>query len=142
MKHFVSWFLLQGNYLLKVFQSPYKARFSFLIMKIFLKWSRIQQQQEVLVWLLEPLSQQWIQLQWQNNYLSEPLGLVRLCSETAFMWSLFHAVTFFEKALKRSGMRKGNFNLQNSSTAISTPHPIASHLSWMLPPLLKVCYCV
>ncbi|KAJ6434325.1 hypothetical protein OIU84_017936 [Salix udensis] len=34
-----------------------------------------QQQQEVLAWLLEPLSQQWTQLEWQNNYLSEPLGL-------------------------------------------------------------------
>ncbi|PPS05060.1 hypothetical protein GOBAR_AA15608 [Gossypium barbadense] len=83
----------------------------------------IQQQQEVLAWLLEPLSEQWIQIEWQNNYLSEPLGLV---------------VTFFEKALKRSGTRKGNSNLQNSSTAISTPHPLASHLSWMLPPLLKL----
>ncbi|XVF31221.1 hypothetical protein REPUB_Repub16aG0127000 [Reevesia pubescens] len=98
----------------------------------------IQQQQEVLAWLLEPLSQQWIQIEWQNNYLSEPLGVVRLCSETAFMWSLFHIVTFFEKALKRSGMRKGNLKLQNSSTASSTQHPIASHLSWMLPPLLKL----
>ncbi|OMO98918.1 Exportin-1/Importin-beta-like protein [Corchorus olitorius] len=97
-----------------------------------------QQQQEVLAWLLEPLSQQWMQMEWQNNYLSEPLGLVRLCSETAFMWSLFHTVTFFEKALKRSGMRKGNSNLQNNSTASSTPHPMASHLSWMLPPLLKL----
>ncbi|MBA0668005.1 hypothetical protein Goklo_000992 [Gossypium klotzschianum] len=98
----------------------------------------IQQQQEVLAWLLEPLSQQWIQIEWQNNYLSEPLGLVGLCSERAFMWSLFHTVTFFEKALKRSGTRKDNSNLQNSSTAISTPHPLASHLSWMLPPLLKL----
>ncbi|KAK8546003.1 hypothetical protein V6N13_067243 [Hibiscus sabdariffa] len=97
-----------------------------------------QQQQEVLAWLLEPMSQQWIQIEWQNNYLSEPLGLVRLCSERAFMWSLFHMVTFFEKALKRSGMRKGNFNLQNSSPEISTAHPMASHLSWMLPPLLKL----
>ncbi|KAL4323981.1 hypothetical protein GQ457_11G015570 [Hibiscus cannabinus] len=95
-----------------------------------------QQQQEVLTWLLEPLSQQWIQIEWQNNYLSEPLGLVRLCSETAFMWSLFHTVTFFEKALKRSGMRKGC--VQNSPTASSTPHPMASHLCWMLPPLLKL----
>ncbi|KAA3486393.1 Exportin-1/Importin-beta-like protein [Gossypium australe] len=94
----------------------------------------VQQQQEVLAWLLEPLSQQWIQIEWQNNYLSEPLGLVCLCSETAFMWSLFHTITFFEKALKRSGMRKG----QSSSTSSSTPHPMASHLSWMLPPLLKL----
>ncbi|KAF9670035.1 hypothetical protein SADUNF_Sadunf13G0026600 [Salix dunnii] len=101
----------------------------------------IQQQQEVLAWLLEPLSQQWTQLEWQNNYLSEPLGLIRLCSETAFMWSIFHTVTFFEKALKRSGIRKGSLNLQNISTA-STIHPMASHLSWMLPPLLKLLRAV
>ncbi|KAK1581941.1 hypothetical protein Q3G72_010413 [Acer saccharum] len=101
--------------------------------------ARIQQQQEVLAWLLEPLSQQWTQLELQNNYLSEPLGLVRLCSETQFMWSLFHTVTFFEKALKRSGTRKGGLSLQNSLTESSTYlHPVASHLSWMLPPLLKL----
>lgn len=102
----------------------------------------MQQQQEVLVWLLEPLSKQWTQTEWQEAYLSEPAGLVRLCGETSFMWSLFHTVTFFEKALKRSGVRKGNINLQNfqnvpvpNSTAL---HPMASHISWMLPPLLKV----
>lgn len=99
----------------------------------------IQQQQEVLAWLLEPLSQQWTQLEWQNNYLSEPLGLVRLCSETPTMWSIFHTLTFFEKALKRSGFRKAQSNLQNNLTSSSTPlHPMASHLSWMLPPLLKL----
>ncbi|KAF5952329.1 hypothetical protein HYC85_010273 [Camellia sinensis] len=99
----------------------------------------IQQQQEVLAWLLEPLSKQWTQLEWQIAYLSDPTGLVRLCSETQFMWSLFHTVTFFEKALKRSGFRKGNINSQNNSTGSSGPlHPMASHLSWMLPPLLKL----
>ncbi|XP_050225235.1 protein HASTY 1 [Mercurialis annua] len=96
-----------------------------------------QQQQEVLAWLLEPLSQQWMQLDWQNNYLSEPQGLVRLCSETQFMWSIFHTVTFFEKALKRSGNRKGSTALQSCSTT-TVLHPVASHLSWMLPPLLKL----
>lgn len=95
----------------------------------------VQQQHEVLAWLLEPLSQQWLQLEWQNNYLSEPLGLVRLFADTPLMWSIFHTVTFFEKALKRSGIRKDNLNLQNSSTI---SHPMASHLSWMLPPLLKL----
>ncbi|GMP40616.1 hypothetical protein CsSME_00010991 [Camellia sinensis var. sinensis] len=99
----------------------------------------IQQQQEVLAWLLEPLSKLWTQLEWQISYLSDPTGLVRLCSETQFMWSLFHTVTFFEKALKRSGFRKGNINSQNNSTGSSGPlHPMASHLSWMLPPLLKL----
>ncbi|XP_048324351.2 protein HASTY 1 isoform X2 [Ziziphus jujuba] len=99
----------------------------------------IQQQQEVLAWLLEPLSQQWTQLDWQNNYLSEPLGIVRLCFETPMMWSIFHTVTFFEKALKRSGTRKAQPNLQNNLAASSTfLHPMASHLSWMLPPLLKL----
>ncbi|XP_068317682.1 protein HASTY 1-like isoform X2 [Pyrus communis] len=99
----------------------------------------IQQQQEVLAWLLEPLSQQWTQIEWQNNYLSEPLGLVRLCSETPVMWSVFHTITFFEKALKRSGTRKAQSNLQHNSTESSMPlHPMASHLSWMLPPLPKL----
>ncbi|XP_075659469.1 protein HASTY 1 [Castanea sativa] len=103
----------------------------------------IQQQQEVLAWLLNPLSQQWTQLEWQNNYLSEPLGLVRLCSETTTMWSIFHTVTFFEKALKRSGLRKTYSNLQNNLTSSSNPlHPMASHLSWMLPPLLKLLRAV
>jgi exportin-5 len=103
----------------------------------------IQQQQEVLAWLLEPLSQQWTQLEWQNNYLSDPQGLVRLCSETQTMWSIFHTVTFFEKALKRSGWRKANSNLQNNLTSSPTPmHPMASHLSWMLPPLLKLLRAV
>ncbi|PON69489.1 Exportin [Trema orientale] len=99
----------------------------------------IQQQQEVLAWLLEPLSQQWMQLEWQNNYLSEPLGLVRLCFETPIMWSIFHTLTFFERALKRSGTRKSHLNLQKNETASSSLlHPMASHLSWMLPPLLKL----
>lgn len=105
----------------------------------------IQQQQEVLAWLLEPLSKQWTPVEWQNAYLSEPLGLVRLCSETHFMWLLYHTVTFFEKALKRSGTKKGNSNLQNclSESQNSTPlHPITSHLSWMLPPLLRVCLMI
>ncbi|XP_058076875.1 protein HASTY 1 [Magnolia sinica] len=103
--------------------------------------SGVQQQQEVLAWLLEPLSKQWMQVEWQNAYLSDPLGLVRLCSETPFMWSIFHTVTFFDKALKRSAIKKGNLHVQNSSLAsndIIPSHPMATHLSWMLPPLLRL----
>ncbi|XP_021773055.1 protein HASTY 1-like [Chenopodium quinoa] len=95
----------------------------------------VQQQQEVLAWLLEPLSKQWIQQDWQNAYLSDPSGFVRLCADTPLMWSIFHTVTFFERALKRSGIRKNN--LQNISAG--TPvQPMAPHLTWMLPPLLKL----
>ncbi|KAM7508468.1 hypothetical protein LguiA_018921 [Lonicera macranthoides] len=104
--------------------------------------SGVQQQQEVLAWLLEPLSKQWTQPDWQNTYLSDPTGVVRLCGETQFMWSLFHTVTFFEKALKRSGIRKGSQSLQSSSTSSAPLHPMASHLSWMLPPLLKLLRAV
>ncbi|KAE9615987.1 hypothetical protein Lalb_Chr04g0261021 [Lupinus albus] len=103
----------------------------------------IQQQQEVLAWLLEPLSQQWTQLEWQDKYLSDPQGLVRLCSETTFKWSIFHTVTFFERALKRSGLKKANWNSENNSTPDSTPlNPMASHISWMLTPLLKLLRAV
>ncbi|KAL9248055.1 hypothetical protein vseg_021418 [Gypsophila vaccaria] len=96
----------------------------------------VQQQQEVLVWLLEPLSKQWTQQEWQNAYLSDPFGFVGLCADTPLMWSLFHNVTFFERALKRSKIRK--INLQNVSTENPPVHPMAPHLSWMLPPLLKL----
>ncbi|XP_004494659.1 protein HASTY 1 [Cicer arietinum] len=99
----------------------------------------IQQQQEVLTWLLEPFSLQWTQLEWQDTYLSSPHGLVQLCSEAPVMWSIFHTVTFFERALKRSGVKKAHVNLENSSTSDSTPlNPMASHISWMLNPLLKL----
>ncbi|KAK2977362.1 hypothetical protein RJ640_013341 [Escallonia rubra] len=40
--------------------------------------------------------------------LASMAGLVRLRAEPVLMWSLFHTVTFFVKALKRSGNRKGN----------------------------------
>ncbi|KAJ4954303.1 hypothetical protein NE237_011086 [Protea cynaroides] len=99
----------------------------------------IQQQQDVLAWLLEPLSKQWTPIDWQNTYLSDPMGLVLLCSETSFMWSIFHTVTFFEKALKRSAVRKSILNSQGGSGVNSaSQHPMASHLSWMLPPLLRL----
>lgn len=59
------------------------------------------------------------------------------------MWSIFHTVTFFERALKRSGVKKAHVNLENSSTSDSTPlNPMASHISWMLNPLLKVCVLI
>lgn len=97
----------------------------------------VQQQLEVLAWLLEPLSKQWTQLDWQDAYLFDPTGLIRLCADTPFMWSIFHTVTFFEKALKRSGLRKGNISAQTIPTSDNL-HPMASHVSWMLPPLLKL----
>ncbi|RYR64882.1 hypothetical protein Ahy_A03g010909 isoform A [Arachis hypogaea] len=81
----------------------------------------IQQQQEVLAWLLEPLSQEWTHSEWQDKYLSEPYGLVYLFSEAQVMWSSFHSVTFFDKALNRSGIKKANWNPENSSTPDSTP---------------------
>ncbi|RDX99328.1 Protein HASTY 1, partial [Mucuna pruriens] len=103
----------------------------------------IQQQQEVLTWLLEPLSLKWTQLEWQDKYLSGPHGLVQLCSEAPIMWSIFHTVTFFERALKRSGLKKANWNSENSSTPNSTPlNPMASHISWMVTPLLKLLRCI
>ncbi|KAL6578958.1 hypothetical protein OROMI_009174 [Orobanche minor] len=99
----------------------------------------VQQQQEVLLWLLEPLSKQWTQPEWQEAYLNDPASLVRLCADTQFMWSIFHTVTFFERALKRSGFRKGSLSSEQNSKAYSlAPHPMVSHLLWMLPPLLKL----
>ncbi|KAG6487021.1 protein HASTY 1-like [Zingiber officinale] len=107
--------------------------------------SGIQQHQEVLAWLLEPLSKQWTQSEWQNAFLSDPAGLTRLFSDPQFMWSIYHNVTFFEKALKRSGVKKPAMNLQGSSEATDAsthPYAMSSHLSWMLPPLLRLLRCI
>ncbi|XP_074571576.1 protein HASTY 1 [Curcuma longa] len=107
--------------------------------------SGIQQHQEVLAWLLEPLSKQWTQSEWQNAFLSDPAGLTRLFSDPQFMWSIYHNVTFFEKALKRSGIKKPVMNLQGSSEAADAsthPYAMSSHLSWMLPPLLRLLRCI
>ncbi|KAL9272187.1 HASTY 1-like protein [Drosera capensis] len=100
----------------------------------------VDQQKEVLAWLLEPLSKPWMEQEWQNAYLSDPSGFVRLCC-TPLMWSIFHTVTFFERALKRSRVKKDNVQSSTTSTLTSL-HPIASHFSWMLPPLLKLLRAV
>ncbi|KAL4186249.1 hypothetical protein AMTRI_Chr09g13250 [Amborella trichopoda] len=107
-----------------------------------------QQQQEALAWLLEPFSKQWTQLDWQNLYLADPMGIVRLCSDSDLMWSIYHSVAFFERALKRSGQggsrRSTPIQQNNSSTSSesNSVHPIAPHISWMLPPLLRLLRCV
>ncbi|GJN05274.1 hypothetical protein PR202_ga22889 [Eleusine coracana subsp. coracana] len=76
----------------------------------------MQQQQEVLAWLLEPLNKMWTQVDWQTAYLSDPSGLTRMFADTQFMWSIYHTVTFFEKALKRSGIKKSTATPQVSTT--------------------------
>ncbi|XP_057853443.2 protein HASTY 1 isoform X2 [Cryptomeria japonica] len=111
-----------------------------------------EQQQKILAWLLEPISKQWLQMEWQTKYLSEPMGLVHLLtrgpntSENELMWYIFHTITFYERALKRCGSKKTPHCTSQESSVIDMDsayvHPLASHLSWMLPPLLKVLRCI
>ncbi|TVU20892.1 hypothetical protein EJB05_30493 [Eragrostis curvula] len=104
----------------------------------------IQQQQEVLAWLLEPLNKTWTQEHWQTAYLSDPSGLTSMFADTQFMWSIYHTVTFFEKALKRSGTKKSTAT-PHVPTTTSVPgylHPMSSHLPWILPPLLRLLRCI
>ncbi|KAH9318681.1 hypothetical protein KI387_020450, partial [Taxus chinensis] len=111
-----------------------------------------QQQQQILAWLLEPMSKQWLQMDWQNTYLSDPMGLVHLLtrgpntSENELMWYVFHTVTFYERAVKRSGNKKPPHSASQESSVINTAsayvHPLASHLTWMLSPLLKLLRCI
>ncbi|RLN24777.1 hypothetical protein C2845_PM07G12230 [Panicum miliaceum] len=104
----------------------------------------IQQQQEVLAWLLEPLNKMWIQVEWQTAYLSDPTGLTNMFADSQFMWSIYHTVTFFEKALKRSGTKKSTATPQapTTTTAPGYLHPMSSHLAWILPPLLRLLRCI
>jgi exportin-5 len=111
-----------------------------LIRTYILFFFRIQQQQEVLAWLLEPLNKIWTQVEWQTAYLSDPSGLTSMSADTQFMWSIYHTVTFFEKALKRSGTKKSTATPQVPTTTAAPGylHPMSSHLPWILPPLLRV----
>ncbi|TKW14395.1 hypothetical protein SEVIR_5G164800v4 [Setaria viridis] len=104
----------------------------------------IQQQQEVLAWLLEPLNKLWTQVEWQTAYLSDPTGLTNMFADSQFMWSIYHTVTFFEKALKRSGTKKSTATPQAPTTTAAPGylHPMSSHLAWILPPLLRLLRCI
>ncbi|KAF0919842.1 hypothetical protein E2562_031698 [Oryza meyeriana var. granulata] len=103
----------------------------------------IQQQQEVLAWLLEPINKMWTQVEWQTAYLSNPSGLMHMFADSQFMWSIYHNVTLFERALKRSGIKKSAAAPQAlATTAASNLHPMCSHLPWILPPLLRLLRCI
>lgn len=111
-----------------------------------------EQQQNVLSWLLEPLKEQWIQKELQDTYLSSPMGLVHLLTrgtntpENERMWQIFHTVTIFERSLKRSGSKKASHSTSQEGSEFTIDgayaHPMASHLSWMLPPLLQLLRCI
>ncbi|KAL6626193.1 hypothetical protein ACP70R_029919 [Stipagrostis hirtigluma subsp. patula] len=104
----------------------------------------VQQQQEVLAWLLEPHSKMWTQMEWQTAFLSDPSGLTNMFADSQFMWSIYHTVTFFEKTLKRSGTKKPTATPQ-APTTTSAPgylHPMSSHLPWIMPPLLRLLRCI
>ncbi len=130
---------------------------------------RGEQQSLVLEWLLGPLRQQWLQPEWQEHFLSSPGGLVQLLTQkpgvpvdqntkepesehNGQMWSVYHTITFFERALRRctappSGKTSlttqpvssdtSNVDMDGSVTA-TAGHPMVAHLAWILPPLLKV----
>ncbi|KAF2950142.1 protein HASTY 1 isoform X2 [Oryza sativa Japonica Group] len=104
----------------------------------------IQQQQEVLAWLLEPINKMWTQVEWQNAYLSDPSGLTHMFADSQFMWSIYHNITLFEKALKRGGSKKSASAPQALATTVVTAnlHPMCSHLPWILPPLLRLLRCI
>uniref|UniRef100_A0A0D3ENS1 Uncharacterized protein n=1 Tax=Oryza barthii TaxID=65489 RepID=A0A0D3ENS1_9ORYZ len=104
----------------------------------------IQQQQEVLAWLLEPINKMWTQVEWQNAYLSDPSGLTHMFADSQFMWSIYHNITLFEKALKRGGSKKSAAAPQALATTVVTGnlHPMCSHLPWILPPLLRLLRCI
>ncbi|KAL5222580.1 hypothetical protein ABZP36_027293 [Zizania latifolia] len=104
----------------------------------------IQQQQEVLAWLLEPINKMWTQVEWQTAYLSDPSGLTHMFADSQFMWSIYHNVTLFERALKRSGTKKTAAAPQAQATTavIGNLHPMSSHLPWILPPLIRLLRCI
>lgn len=100
-------------------------------------WHRAQGQQDSSALLIEQVRQQWTQPEWQNEYLSSSSGFVRLCSNPTLMRFIVNTVVVFENALKGYRFKKRKLNRISEMN-----HPLACHLSWILPPLLKVCESV
>ncbi|XP_024381271.1 protein HASTY 1 isoform X2 [Physcomitrium patens] len=118
-----------------------------------------EQQLQVLGWLFGPMQQQWIQPAWQDQYLANPASLVRLFTENssnddahAEMWSIYHTVNFFERALRRCANPSGktysgssatvhNVDMDGAVTPASS-HAMIQHLTWMVSPLLKLLRCI
>jgi exportin-5 len=120
-----------------------------------LSYDRGEQQVQVLEWLFGPMQQQWILPSWQEKYLASPASLVRLLTQDVSianaheeMWSMYHTVTFFERALRRCTNPSGKAPSGPSSTADNVDmdaaampasnHAMIPHLAWMFSPLLKV----
>lgn len=94
--------------------------------------SGAQTQQDNFALLLEPVREQWTQPEWQNEYLSTPSCFIQLCSNAPLMQSIVNTVAVFKQALTGCTFKKRKLNMSE------TIHPLACHLSWMLPPLLKL----
>eukprot|EP00850_Spirogloea_muscicola_P004145 SM000017S02885 [mRNA] locus=s17:974268:981897:+ [translate_table: standard] len=113
----------------------------------------VNEQAQVLNWLLSPVKDKWADQQWQHLYLSSGHALARLLSSrldaavdgaavtaapsdnnsTTDIWWIYYAVTLFEKALRRAV----------SITGIpGGRHPLLPHLEWILPPLLQLLRCI
>ncbi|CAA7041201.1 unnamed protein product [Microthlaspi erraticum] len=92
--------------------------------------SGAQGQQDSSTLLIEQVRQQWTEAEWQKEYISSPSGFVRLCSNPPLMRFVVNTVMVFENALKGYRFKKRKLNRISEMN-----HPLACHLSWILPPL-------
>lgn len=90
----------------------------------------------------------------QEKYLVSPASLVQLLTQDVNnaaaheeMWSMYHTVTFFERALRRctfpagkasSGTAAADSVDMNAAAASASSNAMIPHLAWMMSPLLKV----
>eukprot|EP00850_Spirogloea_muscicola_P002509 SM000009S23638 [mRNA] locus=s9:1311908:1321866:+ [translate_table: standard] len=113
----------------------------------------VDEQAQVLNWLLSPVRDKWADQRWQHLYLSSGHALARLLSSrldaavdgaavcaapsdnnsTTDIWWIYNAVTLFEKALRRAVSITG---------VPGGRHPLLPHLEWILPPLLQLLRCI
>lgn len=141
----VSWDFLRTDNLLQGFALIFNC----------ICFNRGEQQVQVLEWLFGPMKQQWMLPAWQEKYLASPGSLVQLLTQDVNiadsheeMWSMYHTVTFFERALRRCTNPSGKASSgapapadnvdMDAAAAPSSSHAMIPHLAWMMSPLLKV----
>lgn len=91
----------------------------------------------------------------QEKYLVSPATLVQLLTQDVNsaaaheeMWSMYHTVTFFERALRRCTLPSGKASSgssaaadsvdMNAAAASASSNAMIPQLAWMMSPLLKV----
>lgn len=115
-------------------------------------------QSQVLEWILRPVHKQWTDPTWLSHLQSPEVFIREYISFSVDpksggvsagsreqRWSLYHAIALFERAARQVFSSPPSSDAAAaiaSTTAISTDHPLAPHMEWILKPIGRIVHCL